>query len=103
MENCTLGGDIEDISGLYIAEGAEVGGAETLLDLFDGNCFPGDEIGEDTEGVLDLLNNAGLLTISSSGTGPRFEPTLVELNPDIAEVEILSSFCVGPFEFINEF
>jgi hypothetical protein len=93
-----LGGDIDIISGGTIACGAEEGGAETLRDLLEGNCLLGDlgeEAGEDREEALGLLRSAGLgrqegplpITASSSGSGPRVEPPLAELKPDIADTE----------------
>jgi hypothetical protein len=108
IENCTFGGDIEMMSGA----GLELGGAETLRVLLEGNCLLGD-LGEDTgdelEVDLGLLRRAGLGaehprplgTASSSGKGPRVDPPLAELTPLIAETLFLSSFPVR--EFIREF
>ena len=58
MENCTLGGDMEVMSGLYSDEGAD-----TFLDLLVGNSLLGDmgeEAWDEREKALDLLRHAGL-------------------------------------------
>ena len=58
MENCTFGGDMEVMSGLYSDEGAD-----TFLDLLEGNCLlgdMGDDVGDESEEVLDLLRRTGL-------------------------------------------
>lgn len=42
-------------------------------------------------------------TPSSSGSGPRIEPLEVELTPDMAETEVLSSAGSPPREATKEF
>jgi len=98
------------MSGGAIGWGAEVGGADTLRDLLVGNCLLGDrgeEAGEDIEEALGRLSRAGLGrqvgpltpppgTTSSSGRGPRVEPPLAELTPDMADTELRSSDMPGP-------
>jgi len=108
MENCTLGGDIDMMSGA----GLELGGADTRRDLLEGNCLLGDrgeETGDDMEVDLGLRRSAGLGaeqprplgTASSSGRGPRVEPPLAELTPLIADTLFRSS--APPLELIREF
>lgn len=108
MENCTFGGDIDIMSGA----GLELGGADTLRDLLDGNCLlgeRGEDTGDDMEVALGLLRRAGLGaeqpwplgTASSSGRGPRVDPPLAELTPLIADTLFRSSF--PPLELIREF
>ena len=87
MENCISGGEIDVMSGLV---GAEVGGADTLLDLLKGTCLLGDfesGTGDESEGVCDLLRSAGLSTASSSGSLSRswLDPPLAELCLDTME------------------
>ena len=109
MENCTFGGDIDMMSGAGLEL---IGGADTRLDLLEGNCLLGDlgeETGDDMEVDLGLRRRAGLGaeqprplgTASSSGRGPRVEPPLAELTPLIADTLFLSS--APPLEFIREF
>ena len=93
---------------LGAATGAEILRALVVV----GNCLVGDlgELaGEEREGHLGRLSRAGLgagtrpglgTTPSSSGRGPRMDPPLAELTPDIADTEILSSpggFCIREF------
>jgi len=79
------------------------GGAEIFRALVVvGNCLLGEWgelMGDDMEEHRGLLRSAGLGaalppvagTHSSSGRGPRIEPPLAELTPDIAEIELRSS------------
>ena len=103
--------------GVYSTEGAEVGGADTLLNLLEGNCLLGDigeDRGDDSEGVPDLLRCAGLFikvfvfwssTISSSGNGPRSDPPLTYSDFDRAEFFFsledsplfISEFCIAAY------
>ena len=119
MENWTLGGDMEMISGAgeVPRAGAPEGGAEILLALeaVGGNCLLGDlgELaGEDMEEQRGLRSRAGLGAggqplleagtgpVSSSGRGPSIEPPEAELTPDMADTEFLSS---AALERIREF
>ena len=120
MENWTLGGDMEIMSGAgeVPRAGAPEGGAEILLALeaVGGNCLFGDlgELaGEDMEEHRGLRSRAGLGAggqprpevggtgpVSSSGSGPSMEPPEAELTPDIADTEFLSS---AALEWISEF
>lgn len=52
-----------------------------------------------TTGTASSSSSSGS-TPSSSGSGPRIEPLEVELTPDMAETEVLSS---GSREATNEF
>lgn len=52
-----------------------------------------------TTGTVSSSSSSGS-TPSSSGSGPRIEPLEVELTPDMAETEVLSS---GSREATNEF
>lgn len=117
MENWTLGGDMEIMSGAGEAPWlAPEGGAEIRRALeVGGNCLLGDlgELaGEDMEEQRGLRSRAGLGAggqprpeagtgpVSSSGRGPRMEPPEAELTPDIADTEFLSS---AALEWIREF
>ena len=117
MENWTLGGDMEIMSGAgEVPRLAPEGGAEILLALeVGGNCLLGDlgELaGEDMEEQRGLRSRAGLGAggqplleagtgpVSSSGRGPRMEPPEAELTPDMADTEFLSS---AALERIREF
>ena len=118
MENWTLGGDMEMMSGAgEAAMVAPEGGAEIRRALeVGGNCLLGDlgELaGEDMEEHRGLRSRAGLGAggqprpevggtgpVSSSGSGPSMEPPEAELTPDIADTEFLSS---AALEWISEF
>ena len=112
IENWTLGGDREMMSGAGEVPGA---GAEIFLALeVGGNCLLGDlgELaGEEREAQRGLRSRAGLGAggqpledtgagpSSSSGRGPRMEPPEAELTPDMADTEFLSS---AALEWISE-
>ena len=103
MENWTLGGDMDTMSG-----GA---GAEIFLALdVGGNGLLGERgelTGEDMEDALGLRRRAGLGAVlrpgtmsPSSGNGPSMEPPLALLTPDMALTLCLSS---APLLAIREF
>ena len=110
MENCTLGGDMDTMSGAGELASCETGGGAEIFRALEvagpgawpGNCLLGERgelAGEEKEDTRGLLSRAGLgtrppaatATPSSSGSGPSMEPPLAELTPDMADTEPRSS------------